>query len=324
MRIETVEIESAVGGILVHNLADAQGHKAFAKGHVLSPADVSKLRALGKSRVTIARLDAGDVAENDAAARIAAAVAGEHISLLPAGGGRVNLAAAVRGICKVNDRLLWHINSLKGVTLATIPANRLVAAKKMVATVKTIGLALPLPTVEEVERIGREAGGVISIRPLRAARVALVLTGSPEARERVETTFRAAIHSRIEELGSRIIAYEYVEHDTQSVAAAIGRAKQSGVDCMILAGETSIMDESDVTPSAIRLAGGEIEVYGAPVEPGNLMLLAYANALPILGAPGCVKSRETNVVDLILPRLLSGERVTRADVIALANGGLLI
>jgi molybdopterin biosynthesis enzyme len=84
------------------------------------------------------------------------------------------------------------------------------------------------------------------------------------------------------------------------------------------------MDVSDVTPAALVQAGAQIEVYGAPVEPGNLLLLAYAGELPIIGAPGCVKSRDTNVVDLILPRLLAGERVRKKDVVALANGGLLI
>ncbi len=324
MRLEILDIENAMGGVLIHNLADAQGHKAFAKGHRLGESDVEKLRALGKTNVLVGMFEEGDVNENDAATRIANAVCGENISLSAVSGGRVNLFATTRGILKVDDDALNRINSLDGITIATIPANQVVAPKKMVATIKTIGLAIREETLREVENVRRETSNVIGVRELRAARVAVILTGSEQARERVEKTFTPAIVSRVEELGASVVSNEYVAHDERAIANAIARAKNLNVDCVILAGETSIMDARDVTPSGIAQAGGQIEVYGAPVEPGNLLLLAYANDLPIVGAPGCVKSRDTNVVDLILPRLLAGERVRKKDIVALANGGLLL
>jgi molybdopterin biosynthesis enzyme len=165
---------------------------------------------------------------------------------------------------------------------------------------------------------------VIGVRALPNARVAVIFSGSEEARGRIEKTFTPAIQGRVEELGASIVSTEYVQHEENAIAAAIERARGQTVDCVIIAGETSIMDASDVTPGGIQRAGGVIEAYGAPVEPGNLLLLAYADHLPIIGAPGCVKSRDTNVVDLILPRLLAGERVGKKDIVALANGGLLI
>jgi molybdenum cofactor cytidylyltransferase len=91
-----------------------------------------------------------------------------------------------------------------------------------------------------------------------------------------------------------------------------------------------VVDHDDVTPRGIRLAGGRIEHYGAPVEPGNLLLLAYLDPRPpaaaplaVLGAPGCVRSRDTNIVDLLLPRLMAGERLGRRDIATLGHGGLL-
>jgi len=324
VKLTIIEIEKAVGGVLIHNVADAQGHKALNKGHRLVASDVEKLRALGKTNVFVGMFEAGDVSENDAATRIANAVAGENVSLSAVSGGRINLTANVRGIFKVNEAALNEINLLDGITVATIPANAVVAPEKMVATIKTIGLAIAEGVLQKVDGIGREASNVIGIRELRAARVAVILTGSAEARGRVEKTFTPAIASRVEELSASVVFNDYVEHEERAIADAIERAKNLNVDCVILAGETSIMDASDVTPSGIAQAGGTIEVYGAPVEPGNLLLLAYANDLPIIGAPGCVKSRETNVVDLILPRLLAGERIGKKDVVALANGGLLI
>ena len=324
MRLETLEIENAIGGVLIHNIADAQGHKALSKGHRLVESDVEKLRALGKTTVFVGIFENDDVSENEAATRIASAVCGENVSFSAVSGGRINLFATTRGILKVDDNALTRINSLDGITVATISANHVVAPKKMVATIKTIGLAIAENVLQTVEQIAHESQNIIGVRALRAARVAVILTGSVEARGRVDKTFTPAISSRVEELGASVVSNEYVEHDKRAIAEAIERAKACNVDCVILAGETSIMDASDVTPSGIVQAGGKIELYGAPVEPGNLLLLAYANDLPIIGAPGCVKSRDINVVDLILPRLLAGERVRKKDILALANGGLLI
>jgi molybdenum cofactor cytidylyltransferase len=324
MQLINAPIDQSVGGILVHNIADPDGHKALTKGHQLTPADIEKLRALGKTEVYIARLEPGDVRENEAAVRIGRAVAGENVHASQVSGGRVNLLATTRGVLKLNNAALTRLNSIDGVTAATLPAHTVVGPKRMLGTIKTIGLALPERALQEVEALAREEGPAIWVRALPAARVAVILTGSAEARRRVQETYAEPIRARVEELGGQTISQAYVAEEPQAIAEAVSAAMVDGVDCVILAGETSIMDADDITPRGIKAAGGAIELYGAPVEPGNLLLLAYCGDIPIVGAPGCVKSRETNVVDLILPRLLSGERVTRADVSALANGGLLI
>ncbi len=324
MRLANLSVEEAVGAVLVHNIADAQGHKALNKGHRLKAADLEKLRALGQSKVYVAVLEPDDVPEDEAVARIGQAVAGENITRSAPVSGRVNLYAALRGVLKLNTAALDEMNSIVGVTVATIPDNSVVELKKMVATCKTIGLALPEASVKRAEAIARELGPVVGVRALRAARVAVILTGSEQARARVEETYTAPIRSRVEELGAEVIGTEYVPEDSNAVAAAIERALAQPADCVIIAGQTSIMDADDMTPRGIRAAGGTIELYGAPVEPGNLLLLAYRGEIPIVGAPGCVKSRDVNVVDLILPRLLTGERLSRADVIKLAHGGLLV
>ena len=324
MRLVEIPIDDAVGGVLLHNITDAQGHKAFAKGHRLIADDVEKLRALDKTTVHVGMYENGDVSENDAALRIANAVCGENVSLSSASGGRVNVLANTRGVFYLNANALMEINARDGITLATIPAHTVVAPKKMVATIKTIGLAIHENVLQNAEQIARAAQGIVSVRVLKTMRVSILLTGSAKARARVEKTFLPALTARVQDLGSIAATSEYVEHEARAIAGAILRAQNANTDCVIIAGETSIMDARDVTPQGIMQAGGTIELYGAPVEPGNLLLLAYKNTLPIIGAPGCVKSRDTNVVDLILPRLFSGERVTRRDVITLANGGLMV
>lgn len=324
MRLANIPIDQAEGSVLVHNVADAHGHKALLKGHRLIAADIEKLRALGRSQVYVALLDPGDVRENDAVTRIGKATAGENTSATLASGGRVNLLATGHGILKLNGEALRRLNLIDGVTVATRPAHSLAEPKTMLATIKTIGLALTESTLKDVEAIRTEFGAAIWVRPFSAARVGIVFTGSEAARRRVEDTFGGPVRARIAALGAEVESYRYVPEEVPAIADAISSAMSGGANCIILVGETSIMDAEDITPRGIKAAGGEIEVYGAPVEPGNLLMLAYIGQVPILGAPGCIQSRETNVVDLVLPRLLAGERVTRSDVIALADGGLLI
>jgi molybdopterin biosynthesis enzyme len=158
--------------------------------------------------------------------------------------------------------------------------------------------------------------------------VGVALVSSPAARLRVERGVYPAIAGRVGDLGGRIIALHTVEPAEAAVAAVLRDLWAAGAELIIVAGETSVVDSDDVTPRAIRLAGGRVEHYGAPVEPGNLLLLAYLGGgsdppLPVLGAPGCVRSRDANIVDLLLPRLMAGEQIRRRDVIALGHGGLL-
>ena len=324
MRLVNIPIDQSIGAILIHNIMDADGHKALAKGHLVRAEDVDTLRALGKQTVYAAVLDRDDVREDDAAARLARAVAGDEIESSKPSGGRVNFYATQHGLLRVNADALTRINALTGITLATIPRYVSVAPKKMIATLKTIGLALPAATLRAAEEIVRGSGAVLTIAQVQNQKAAIILTGSANGKAKVQATFTPPIRARVEELGAQVIAEDYVAEDEGAIADAIEQAARAGAQMIILAGETSVMDADDITPRGIQRAGGAIELYGAPVEPGNLLLLAYRGAVPILGAPGCIKSRETNVCDLILPRLVAGERVTRADVIALAEGGLLV
>jgi len=320
MRLETISLDHAFGAILVHNITGKDGSKVLSKGRVLGVDDLEKIRALGMTTVYAAMLDANDVREDDAATRLARAVAGDGIEASKPSGGRVNLYAAHPGFLKIKSDALKRINELEGVTLATMARWSRVAPKKMLATIKTIGLALPENTLRAAEAIG----AVVSVAPVAREKIALVLTGSAHARAKVEQTFLPPLRARIEELGARVIGETYVDENVDAIARALDDALNAGAQMIILAGETSIMDAQDITPRGIQNAGGAIELFGAPVEPGNLLLLAYRDDVPIIGAPGCVKSRATNVVDLILPPLIAGERITRADVNALAEGGLLV
>lgn len=319
-----VPVNEALGHILRHNLSSADGRKALPKGRRLRAEDVQLLRELGLEQVRVAVLESNDVHEDEAARRLAQAVCGEGIRASDPAHSRVNLIARSDGIAQIDIAALLAINTIEGLTIATLAQHRLVRAGKRVATIKIIPFAVPEVDLERAEAIGRSVpAGVVAIHPLQIMQVGVVLVGSLAARWRIEQGVLPAIEARVTELGSAILAVRYVTPDEHAIAEALADLVAAGAELIIAAGETSIMDRDDVTPQAIQLAGGYVEHYGAPVEPGNLLLLGYLGKLAVLGAPGCVRSRDINIVDLLLPRLLAGEQLTSSDIIALGHGGLL-
>lgn len=323
MRLVTVPAAAAVGKILCHNILDSSGRKAFRKGQIVKPEDVARLLALGHDEICVAKLEPGDVHEDAAATRLAQAVSGPGLQATKPSTGRVNLTAAERGVLYVQPEALAATNAPDGLTVATLRRHTVVPARKIVATLKIIPYAVPEQRLRSVEAVLQETGPVVWLRPLLPRQVSLILTGSEAGRAGVIAGFEPPLRERVEALGSRSAPAIFVPEDAQHIARAVQGALDGGSQLIILAGETSIMDVDDVTPQGIRLAGARIEHYGVPVEPGNLLLLAYAGDVPIMGAPGCARSRHINVIDLVLPRLLAGERVQGGDLAALGEGGLL-
>ncbi|MCW5853316.1 MAG: molybdopterin-binding protein [Anaerolineae bacterium] len=320
MKFGPVSVEQAVGKILAHNHTSPDGRRAFRKGYVVQAQDVPALQELVGERVYVAELDPDDVHEDAAARRLAETVVGEGVRQGPAAGGRVNLIALERGVLALDLDRLDHINVLDGLTVATLRQHTVVQPRTIVATVKVIPYAVPEAHLRQAEAL---AGPIVGVRPLPARRVGVVLTSSDNGRAKTVETLEPPIRGRVEDLGSQVITVLPVAHTEDAVAGAIRQLTDEGAEAIIIGGETSIMDAHDITPQGVRQAGGVVEGYGAPAEPGNLLLLAYLGDRPVLGAPGCVRSRHTNVVDLVLPRLLAGERLTRRDLAALGHGALL-
>ncbi|HWO13121.1 MAG TPA: hypothetical protein VNN80_26655, partial [Polyangiaceae bacterium] len=184
--------------------------------------------------------------------------------------------------------------------------------------------ALPQITVSAAEAIATR--GVLSFRALSPRRVALLVAGAAGRRARLFEPYRAALGERLSRLGQPSVAAAYVElagDPERELGAAVAAELDAGVELLIVVGDTATMDADDLAPRAIASAGGTVDVFGAPVFPGNLLLLAHRGSALILGAPGCVRSRARNVVDLLLPRLLLGERLGPRDVAELGHGGLL-
>ncbi|HEX9924952.1 MAG TPA: molybdopterin-binding protein [Anaerolineae bacterium] len=323
MKVEKVPVDRAPGHILLHNQMGQAGRRVLKKGHLLSQDDVSTLRELGKDEVYVAMLAQDDVAENEAARRIGDIVKTKQIETSTATTGRVNLLATSSGLFKVNQAGLLAFNDRPSITLATIANNMTVQPKTILGTIKIIPYGVPEAELEAAVAVARRESPLVDIKPFVIGRAALITTGSEAAREKVIGGFTPALRERLAGYDTEMIEGPYVPENEADISEALQWALDSGVGMILVAGETSIMDADDITPRAIKAIGGEIVHHGVPVEPGNLFLLAYREAIPIVGAPGCAKSKSYNVVDMVLPRLAAGERLGRRDLIALGHGGLL-
>lgn len=338
MRFESVPVSQAAGAVLGHNVAGADGRRLLRKGTVLDAAHCAALAAAGRATVWVARLEADDVDEDTAATRIARAVIGASeadagdssasgVGATRARTGRVNLMARHAGVVRIDTARLTALNRHPGVTLATLRNHEAVDAGKMIATLKIIPYALAESTVASAQSCAHGDRALIEVAGPVVSRVGLVLSGSPGTRAPIELGFRTALDARLSPFGAAIESVRFVDLDRDDgvarLADAVRELRDLGTELIILAGETAIMDRHDIAPRAIETVGGEVIVFGAPVDPGNLLMLAALGDVPVLGAPGCARSPKTNVVDRVLPRLLIGDRLTRDDLIDLAHGGLL-
>ncbi len=326
MKFGSIPLAQAPGKILGHNIAGLDGRRVLRKGKPLTSDDIELLERLGRKSVYVAELAADDMSEDTAARRVAEVVAGSGLRLSGPASGRVNLLATTLGVLRVDVDRLAHINQYEGVTLATLTAHTAVQARQIVATVKIIPFAIPERSIEEVEKIAAEGGPILKVEELAEQPVSLILTGSLSIRDKLTLDF-APLVERVTALGSRVTYIEYISLEDESgevkLAESLARQRTSGARLIMLAGETAIMDRYDSVPRAVERAGGCIASVGAPVDPGNLLMLAYLDDVPVLGAPGCARSRKINVIDWVLPRLLIGDRLTRADIVSLGHGGLL-
>ncbi len=323
MKFGTLPLEQMVGKILAHQCVDAGGRRLFSKGHVITTDDLARLRAENIDSLVVVALDDDDVNENEAARRVGVAAAGQNIRVTTPGVGRANLIATVRGILRMNVPALERLNNIdEGITLAVLREHTLVQAGQLVGLVKIIPYAMPIARVEDAEAIAREADTVLSVRPLVPRSVSLIVTGPPSMQAKLVQDFASAVQSRVDALGSQLKATAYVAHEEIALAEIL-RVQAAAYDVILVAGVSATIDRHDVIPSALRLAGGSVAHFGVPVDPGSLLMLGYIGKVAVIGAPGCIKSPKVNVIDLILPRLFAGERLTRADLVALGHGGLL-
>ncbi|AWJ89833.1 4-diphosphocytidyl-2C-methyl-D-erythritol kinase [Azospirillum baldaniorum] len=308
------------GAILAHSVR--RGSVSFKKGRVLSAEDVTALRDAGLTTVTVAKPGPDDVGEDAAAARIAAALKGQEITVGAAFTGRVNLFAESRGLFVPDVERINALNLIdESVTVATLPAFAPVEPGQMVATVKIIPFAAPRGAVEGAEVEASAGMPALRVAPFRPLTAALIQTRLPGVKDSVLDKTVAVTRQRLEAMGGRLVRDSRCYHGEAALADAIAAAGR--VDLLLVAGASAITDRRDVLPAGIERAGGVIEHFGMPVDPGNLLLIAHIGETPVLGLPGCARSPKLNGFDWVLQRIAANIPVTRADVMRMGVGGLL-
>jgi molybdenum cofactor cytidylyltransferase len=325
MKFGPVSLDQALGKILGHNIAGPEGQRLLRKGKPLTNEDLETLRGIGRASVYVAELAPEDIDEDTAARRVAEAVRGVNLRLTGAASGRANLLSTVLGVLRVDAARLAHLNEGEGLTLATLASNNPVQPRQLVATVKVIPFAVPEASVRAAEHVASGAS-LLRVDELQPQPVALIFSGSASIKDKLAADFQP-LTDRLTALGATILSTDYVPLEDELGEGALSRlleqVHRAGARLVLLAGETAIMDKHDLVPRAIERAGGNVEILGAPVDPGNLLMLGYLRDVPILGAPGCARSRKVNVIDWVLPRLLVGDHLTRRDILTLGHGGLL-
>ncbi len=322
MRFGPTPLADAEGAVLAHSLALPDGK--LKKGRVLSPTDLARIAAAGHETVMAARLGPGDVGEDAAAARIAAAIAPDPGALGLAVSapftGRANLFATGPGLLDLDTARVHALNAIdEAVTLATLPDHARVAPRQMVATVKIIPYAAPAAAVAAAERLaaGRP---LLRVAPPAIADAALLLTRVPGQSDKVIEKGAEAVRGRLAALGILLAEERVVPHETAAVAAALG-SLPGGLVLILTGSATS--DRADVAPAGVVAAGGRIARFGMPVDPGNLLFLGELGRRPVIGLPGCARSPKLNGADWVLERVACGRPAGDGEIAAMGVGGLL-
>ncbi|MGR3803519.1 molybdopterin-binding protein [Marinibacterium profundimaris] len=315
----TVPLDQAAGAVLAHSVKLDSGR--LRKGKLLDGDDVAKLRAAGLEEVIAARFEPGDVGENEAARRIAAALvrdpAAAGLTVSEPFTGRVNLLAGGPGVVVLDEAVVGAVNRIDPmITLATVAQHQQMAPGGMVATIKIISYGV---AGDAVARAEAAAGGeALRLAPPRCATAGLAMTVIPGGPNNAKG--RKAIEGRVRALGLEMAEVVEVPHEAGALGAALARLQG---DLLLILTASATSDPADVAPTALRDAGGRVDRFGMPVDPGNLLFLGALDGRPVIGLPGCARSPALNGADWVLSRVVCGLKVTGEDIADMGVGGLL-
>jgi len=322
MRAQTVDVKISTGRILCCTVFRPGGKKLLAKGHVISEDDIRILESEGMDKVWVTQLEDGEVGEDEAVSAVAGEMGCGCYEIHLAAGGRANLHATENCCVLVDDELLRQINCTSSLVIATSMNFSFALAGQRIATVKSAPFAVAKEQLEAITSILRERGPIIQARPVRNPSIGVLFT-DPVSGERARQLFESITKQRLERFG---LAPNFVlscVEDDASVSRSLQHLLRSRPSLILIASTTAPAGPEDAVGRAMTRIGGQLERFLAPVEPGNLMMLAYKDEVPVISAPGCFRSAKPNVVDLILPPLLARYRVTSWEVACLGHGGLL-
>jgi len=325
MKFGSFSIEAAEGVVLAHAVKLAGG--SLSKGHRIDAGDIERLRGEAIEQVIAARMEEGDVGEDEAARRLAQAIAPDHLRFSEASTGRVNVYSTVDGLFVASRSAVDRLNSINpAITLACLNDHVPVRNGDMVATFKIIPLAVSGAKLNLACEVLRSTSA-FEVKPFAGRSVSLIATELPSLKPSVMDKTARVLSRRLVASGSHLVRETRVAHHVEPVAQALLdalRLPDSAPKLVILFGASAVIDAEDVIPEAIRRAGGEVVQVGMPVDPGNLLVLGRIGDIPVIGAPGCARSPKENGFDWVLDRILAGEQPSAVDISGMGVGGLLM
>ncbi|MGD9123435.1 MAG: molybdopterin-binding protein [Desulfobacterales bacterium] len=324
--LKKIKLKDAVGTKLAHDLTEIRPGEfkgaAFHKGHTVCDDDLCRLQKMGKNHLYVIDLQDDEIHEDQAAAILAAALAGDGIVWKDEPReGKIKLLAGKDGLFGADPAALAAFNMVDEVMCATLHNHTLVKKGQQVAATRAIPLIMKRSPIERAAAIARQNGAVLTVKSLRKARVGLVITGNEVYNGLIEDRFEPILTQKIRALGSQISAVAFAPDDAGLIRTAIRSHLDRGCDLLLLSGGMSV-DPDDVTRQGIRSAGAGEMHYGAAVLPGAMFLVAYVGDVPLLGVPACGLFHRITVLDLILPRILAGEKIGKKELAFLGHGGL--
>ncbi|KNZ43524.1 molybdopterin-binding protein [Acetobacterium bakii] len=323
--MKVVPVRDSLGMFLAHDMTEIIPGKfkgaAFKKGHIVEEKDIPRLLNMGKEHIAIIEFNEGTIHEDDAAIRLAKAALGCGVVFQAATEGKVNILAAEPGLLKINYQVLQEINELGEMMMATLHTDMMVAKGTLVAATRIIPLSIENEELEIMEKLCAENEPIVQVLPLKKFKVGVVTTGNEIYYGRIEDKFGDVIREKFSELDSHVFKQVFSRDDSDMIAQCILDLIEEGADIVTVTGGMSV-DPDDVTPEGIRKSGAKFVSYGAPTLPGAMFLVSYIGEIPVLGLPGCIMYSRRTVFDLVVPKLMVGEKLTLKDISKLGHGGL--
>ena len=325
--MKLIKTKDAVGHVLCHDLTqiikDEYKDARFRKGHVVTEEDIPVLLSMGKENLYIYEMTPGMVHENDAAERLLALCGLENMLRSEVQEGKIELKAACDGLFRVRSERLLAVNAQEDVMIATRKGNTPVRKGDKLAGMRVI----PLVIEDKKLRAAEEAAGgepLLELLPYIKKTACIVTTGNEVKKGIIKDTFTPVVIDKLKTYGIETLATVQSGDGVENVRDAVLAMREKKPDMILCTGGMSV-DPDDNTPGGIRASGARIVTYGAPVLPGAMFLLGYFDdGMPVMGLPGCVMYAGATIFDLVLPRIAAGVEVTRADMVALGEGGLCL
>ncbi|MCF8009584.1 MAG: molybdopterin-binding protein [Halanaerobiales bacterium] len=324
MSIKKISVDESVGHVVAHDMTqiipgEYKGAR-FKKGHIIRKEDINVLKDMGKENIYVLNLDKDTLHEDEAAFKMASILKSDNIKFEDPHEGKISLISKIDGILIINKDLLFKANSESDILITTGHTNSPVKMDEVIAGVRINPLTIGVKKMNKILSILKE-NILFKINPYKKLKVGVVITGNEVYHGRIEDKFLPTLNKKFKKWGGELLDYKYLPDEPEKITKSLLEFKNKGADILLNCGGMSV-DPDDVTPLGIKNTGAKVIKYGVPVLPGNKLMLAYLDQIPILGLPACVIFERTTVFDIVYPRLLSGEKITKAKFVKLSYGGL--